>query len=149
MTPTIATRDHLPFVRRDREGNLYHWSPTRIPNADYDTTTALGTAWVDTLAQLAAVDEHEAYIALIHVLLSPNWNVECGEEEGFADALARLAIIGWRALRAPEGQGIVKMFDPQLSRWCSLLQRLELREAQLKALNVTPWRTMEDAHASN
>jgi len=145
MTPTIATRDHLPFVSRDREGNLYHWSPVRIPDADYETTTAQGTAWVDTLGQLARVDEHEAYITLIHALLSPNWNGECGEEEGFADALARIVIIGWRAIRAPDGEGFVRIFDPTLSHWCSLLQRVELREAQLKALNITPWRTMQEA----
>jgi hypothetical protein len=142
---TIATRDHLPFVRRDREGDLHHWSPVRQHGACYETTTALGNAWVDTLGQLARVDEHEAYIATLHALLSPNWSGECGEEEGFADALARVAVIGWRALRAADGEVTVKGFDPSLARWCSLLTRLEVMEAQLKSPNVTPWRTMEEA----
>ena len=145
MTTTIATRDDLPCVSRDSEGNQQHWFSTHSSTDCYDTTTALGAACVDAIAQLARVDEHEAYIAIKHALLSPHWNEEGGEEEGFADAIARIVIIGWRGIRTPDGEAFVKIFDPTLAHWCSLMQRVELREAQLKALNVTLWRTMDDA----
>jgi len=70
------------------------------------------------------------------------------EEEGFADAIARLLIIAWRAIYAREGEGFAKIFDPTLALWCSLQQRVEVMEAHFKSLNITPWRTMQQVQGS-
>jgi hypothetical protein len=145
MTTDITTLDELSFVVRDDDDIRMYWQPTRgthSPTAgmDYGRQCALRE-----LAQLACVDEHDAHTAIAHALTSRAWNGDCAEEVGMADGLARLVIIGLRALAAEQEMPFSTLFDPQHAEWCSLHRRVDIYEAQFKSLKITPWRTYGQA----
>jgi hypothetical protein len=86
------------------------------------------------IALLARVDEHEAHTAIVQALTSRTWNDQCAEKYGLADGLARLALIGLRAIAAGEGCPFSLEFDVERARQALLAIRVEVMEAQLKAL---------------
>jgi len=145
MTTEITSLDDLSFVVRDDDDIRVHWQPQRGKHSP-EAGMAYGRDCVlRELAQLACVDEHDAYTAITHALTSRAWNGECAEEVGMADGLARLAIIGMRAMMAKEEIPFGTTFDPKHAEWCSLHQRVDIYEAHFKALKVKPWRTYKQA----
>jgi len=142
--PDITCRDDLPFTARDADDGMIDWQPTRsAPAADHARRT--GRAYAEAVTRLADVDEYEAYCAIKRALLSPNWNADGGEEDGFAEGLVRDAIIGMRARASKEALPFVASFDPEHSMWCSLLEQVDVMKAQFKAMKVKPWRTYAEA----
>jgi hypothetical protein len=146
MTTLPASRDDLPFTARAASGEREPWQPARCPES-YDTAAAHGRAALASVAQLARTDEYEAYAALAEALTAASWNPVGGEEAGFADAVARLALVGLRAQRERAALPFEPVFDAARAHWFSLNTRVELMEAQLKALKLTPWRSYADMDA--
>jgi len=143
MTTEITTLDDLSFVVRD-DDLLVHWQPQRGQHSP-EAGMAYGRECVlRELAQLACVDEHDAYTAITHALASRAWNGGCAEEVGMADGLARLAVIGLR----DDGEGRDAVWHHVRSEACGVVfvapARGYLRGA-LKALKVKPWRTYRQA----
>jgi hypothetical protein len=144
MTPSPTSRDDLPFVGRDAHGERLAWQPRRHPDSP-DAGWAAGLAHAQALAALALSDEHAAYAALMAALLAPAWNGQAAEEAGFADGLARAAAVGWRAQACRTPLPFATQFDPLHAEYCALHTRVALMEAQLKALQQTPWRSWDEA----
>jgi anti-repressor protein len=104
----IAKRTDLSFVARDAKGRLANWQ-VKNQSDDWGTEFARGGAFFAELAQLAQVNEEEAYDALRFALAgadwqgSEGWNKRTeqqghgwGVEYGFTEALARAVIDGLR-----------------------------------------------------
>jgi hypothetical protein len=143
MAIDITSSDDLPFVARDGAGERLDWHPQRL--AMPSEASQRGRDYVAALAALARVDEHAAWAAAQAVLLARTWDAQCWEEEGFSDALARAAVVGWRAMAHARQLPFDTHFDPLSAEYRSLHQRVMLMEAQLKALKQKPWRTFEEA----
>jgi hypothetical protein len=145
MTTDISCLDDLSFTACDADGIRSEWQPERgalsIPAAMIYGLNCV----TREIAQLARVDEHDAYTAIVQALTARTWNDQCAEEYGFADGLARLALIGLRALAMGEDCPFPTEFDVERARQASLAIRVEVMEAQLKALKVKPWRTYAQA----
>jgi hypothetical protein len=145
MHPEITSPDELSFVARDREGARCDWQPARDASSP-EAGLRRGLVYVQyEIAQLARADEYDAYTALTQALTAATWDGQRAEEVGFADGVARLALIGLRALASPRKLPFDTQFDPRQAQWCALHARLELMEAQLRALKITPWRNRAQA----
>ena len=145
MTTEITTLDDLSFVVRDDDDIRIYWQPQRGTHSPTAGMEYGRRCVLHELAQLANVDEHDAYTAITHALTSRAWNGDCAEEVGAADALARLVMIGLRAVMAKEEMPFATTFDPQHAEWCSLHRRVDIFEAHFKSLKVKPWRTYGQA----
>jgi len=145
MTTEITSLDDLSFVVRDEDDIRNHWQPQRGKNSPSAGMEYGRQCVLRELAQLACVDEYDAYTAITFALTSRAWNGECAEDVGMADGLARLALIGLRAMMAKEEMPFATSFDPKHAEWCSLNQRVDIYEARFKALKVKPWRTYKQA----
>jgi len=145
MTTEITTLDDLSFTACDADGIRCDWQPDRDALSP-PAAMHYGLACVTReLAQLARVDEHDAYSAIVQALTSHTWNDQCSEEYGFADGLARLAIIGLRAVAKGGECPFDTEFEPERAYHAALATRVQAMEAQLKALKVKPWRTVGQA----
>ena len=145
MATDITSSDDLPFTARDGAGGSVDWHPARSTHSP-EAAMRQGLAYAEALAALARVDEHAAWQAAKLALQAREWNGQCAEEDGFADGLARAAVVGWRAMA--QGEDLLPFdthFDPVAAEWHSLHRRVALMEAQLKALGKTPWRTDAEA----
>jgi len=145
MTIEITTLDDLSFTASDADGIRSDWQPERGSLSPAGAMLYGLTCVTREIAKLARVDEHDAYNAIVQALTSRTWNDQCAEEYGFADGLARLVIIALRALAMGGPLPFSTEFDPESARHASLAIRVEVLEAQLKALKVKPWRTFAQA----
>jgi hypothetical protein len=145
MITEITTRDDLSFVTRDDDDLRVDWHPVRRTHSPTAAMEYGRLCAMRELAQLADVDEHDAYTAITHALTSRSWNTQCGEEVGMIDGLARLAIIGLRAIATKQEMPFSTLFDPQHAEWCSLHRRVDIMEAHFKTLKIKPWRTYGQA----
>jgi hypothetical protein len=145
MTTEITTLDDLSFVIRDDDDIRIDWHPVRRTHSPTAAMEYGRLCAMRELAQLAEVDEHDAYMAITRALTSRTRNTQCGEEVGMIDGLARLAMIGLRALSATQEMPFSTLFDPHHSEWCSLHRQVDVMQAQFKALKIKPWRTYGQA----
>lgn len=99
----IRNRDDLSFTKRDNEGRMINW-PRNNPGvaSDYEK----GKLFVDEIAELASHEETEAYHAIQFAITGMGGRYTC-LEIGFAESVARAAVLGLRAMR--EGSPI---FEP-------------------------------------
>jgi hypothetical protein len=144
MSTELSCTDDLPFTARDAAGGRLDWHPRRVAHS-HEAAMQRGRDYAAALAVLAGVDEYEAWAAAKAALLAREWNGQCSEEDGFADGLARAAVVGWRAMAQGEGLPFDTSFEPTSAQWFSLNRRVELMEAQLKSLKRKPWRSYADA----
>jgi len=146
MKHTITSRNDLSFTARDDAGATLDWHPGRHNMlVSHDACVKRGLEFFEDLEKLADVDEFDAYTAIRLALCSNAWKPDCGEEMGFADAIARAVIIGLRAMREKGILPFDRFFDPTHSQWCSMQERIELAELQLARFKQKPWRTYEEA----
>lgn len=92
----IISRDDLSFTTRDDCGRMVNW-PQNNPGvaADWDK----GARFFDLeIAQLARVDETEAFHAIEFAILNMGGRTTC-LEIGFVESVARAAVLGLRAMR--------------------------------------------------
>ncbi len=143
MMTSILSRDDLPFTARVGGADI-PWHPRRSAPSP-EAAIQQGFDYVQALAALARVDEHAAWQAAQLALMAPQWNCQLGEEEGFSDGLCRGAVIGWRAQAQMAALPFETRFEPVTAQWLSLHMRVELMEAQLRAMKVKPWRTYAEA----
>ena len=100
----IQTRDDLSFTRRDTEGRLINW-PTNNPGVSADW--AKGVAYFEKeVADLAENNETGAFHAIEFAITGMGGHYTC-LEFGFAEAIARAAILGLRTMR-----GGAEKFEP-------------------------------------
>ncbi|MHC8289486.1 hypothetical protein ACYZUD_22265 [Pseudomonas sp. XS1P51] len=92
----ILCREDLSFTKRDAEGSLINW-PRNNPGVAADWEK--GIAFFDSeIAELAANDETEAFHAIEFAILGMGGCTTC-LEFGFAESVARAAVLGLRAMR--------------------------------------------------
>jgi len=145
MTTEITTLDDLSFVARDEDDIRIDWQPVREKHSPTSGMEYGRKCVLDELARLACVDEHDAYRAITFALTSRGWNGDCAEEVGFTDAVARLVMIGLRAMAAKEDMPFATTFDPAHAEWCSLHRQVDVMNAHFKSLKIKPWRTYGQA----
>ena len=145
MTTEITTLDDLSFVTRDDDDIRIDWHPVRRTHAPAAATEYGRQCVMRELAQLAGTDEFDAYSAITRLLTSRTWNGQCSEESGVADAVARLVMIGLRAVAAMQDMPFATTFDPAHAEWCSLQRQADVMNAHFKSLKIKPWRTYGQA----
>lgn len=92
----ITRRDELSFTSRDAEGWMINW-PRNNPGVAADWEKGIGFFDVE-VAELAGANETKAYEAIACALLGMGGHYTC-LEIGFAEAVARAAVLGLRAMR--------------------------------------------------
>lgn len=92
----IKSRDDLSFTKRDAEGRMINW-PIKNPGVANDWEKGIGFFDVE-IAELAGVDETEAYDAIACAIRSMGGHYTC-LEIGFSEAVARATVLGLRAIR--------------------------------------------------
>ncbi|EKT4455860.1 hypothetical protein QEM35_000583 [Pseudomonas putida] len=93
----ILCRDDLSFTERDDCGWMVNW-PRNNPGVGADWER--GNAFFDSeIAELSANDEREAFLAIQFAITSMGGHYTC-LEIGFAESIARAAILGLRAIRS-------------------------------------------------
>lgn len=96
MSTQTKTRDDLSFTRRDSKGRMINW-PRDNPGVAADW--AKGRAFFDDeVFTLASHDETEAYDAIRFAIMGMGGRYT-NLEMGFADRIARAAVLGLRAIR--------------------------------------------------
>ena len=125
MARAVRVRTDLPFIAHDAAGNRMEWHPPRHAVNSHVEALRSGAECAAALRALAEHDEFEAYEALKEALLSRAWNGYLGEEEGFADAVARAVVIGWRAMGVAEEVPFGTEFEPREAEVASLRRRVE------------------------
>lgn len=92
----ILCRDDLSFTHRDERGDLVNW-PRNNPGVAADWEK--GNSFFETeVAALATNDETEAFHAIEFAILGMGGRTTC-LEFGFAESVARAAVLGLRAMR--------------------------------------------------
>jgi len=93
---SIACRDDLTFTSRDDCGRMVNW-PRNNPGVAADWEK--GIAFFDgEIAELAANDETAAFHAVKFAITGMGGRYTC-LEIGFAESVARAAVLGLRAMR--------------------------------------------------
>lgn len=126
-------REDLTFTGRDNEGRLNNW--VSAGNTDsWDDRMDIGKQRFAEIVTLAESNEYAAWQAIRFALTSPAWCSAFpgrGEEVGFADELARAAMVGLRAMA--EGWA---PYDEKRSEIASLEERVAYLEQQLAAAST-------------
>jgi hypothetical protein len=108
MSAAIQTRDDLSFTKRDDCGRMINW-PRNNPGVSADWEK--GIAFFEKeVAELAANDETEAFHAIEFAIIGMGGRYTC-LEIGFAESVARAAILGLRAIRNGAERFEPKDFD--------------------------------------
>jgi len=95
-TLAIHDRDGLSFTKRDDKGRMINW-PENNPGVASDADK--GRAFFDEeIASLACSSEREAYKAIQFAIMGMGGHYTC-LESGFAEAVARAAVLGLRAIK--------------------------------------------------
>lgn len=92
----ILCRDDLSFTQRDDTGLLINWPPHN-PGVAADWEKGI-TFLEGEIAELAASNEVEALHAIQFAILGMGGRTTC-LEFGFAESVARAAVLGMRAMR--------------------------------------------------
>ncbi len=101
----FQTRDDLSFTQRDGEGRMINW-PRNNPGVGTDWHK--GIAYFEfEVAELATNNETEAFHAIQFAIVGMGGRYTC-LELGFAESVARAAILGLRAIRNG-----VERFEPK------------------------------------
>lgn len=111
------SRDDLTFTVRDECGRLKNWAvPRQDRHSDWHEGVELGKKFFAEVAALSDYSEREAYYAIKCSL--DEWTRGPGIECGFAEAAAKAAIAGLRALRdgAPAYDPAVRSRDEMARR---------------------------------
>lgn len=104
----ILCRDDLSFTSRDGCGRMVNW-PRNNPGVAADWRN--GIAFFDSeIAELSANDETAAYMAIRFAITGMGGRTT-SLEQGFADAVARAAVLGLRAVRNGTERFTPKDFD--------------------------------------
>ncbi|WP_339465539.1 hypothetical protein [Pseudomonas capeferrum] len=93
---SLQTRDDLSFTQRDGEGRLINW-PRNNPGVATDWGKGIDF-FEHEVAGLASNNETQAYNAIRFAITGMGGRYTC-LELGFAESVARAAIIGLRAMR--------------------------------------------------
>jgi hypothetical protein len=96
QTPQIRSRDDLSFTSRDEHGRLINW-PRNNPGVNGDWEKGIDFLEGE-IAALAAFDETEAFHAIEFAICGMAQRVT-SLEGGFAESIARAAVLGLRAMR--------------------------------------------------
>lgn len=96
QTPQIRSREDLSFTSRDERGCMINW-PRNNPGVNSDWEKGIGF-FEGEIAALAAFDETEAFHA-IEFAISGMARRATSLEGGFAESVARAAVLGLRAMR--------------------------------------------------
>lgn len=96
QTPQIRSRDDLSFTARDEQGRLINW-PRNNHGVNADWEKGIGY-FEGEIAALAAFDETEAFHAIEFAICGMAHRVT-SLEGGFAESIARAAVLGLRAMR--------------------------------------------------
>lgn len=92
----LQTRDDLSFTQRDGEGRMINW-PRNNPGVATDWSKGIDF-FEQEVASLASNNETQAYHAVWFAITGMGGCYTC-LEIGFAESVARAAIIGLRAMR--------------------------------------------------
>lgn len=92
----LQTRDDLSFTQRDSEGRMINW-PRNNPGVAADWAKGIGF-FESEVASLASNNETQAYNAIRLAITGMGGRYTC-LEVGFAESVARAAVIGLRAMR--------------------------------------------------
>lgn len=93
----IQTRDDLSFTRRDSEGRLVNW-PRNNPGVASDWKKGIDFFECEVY-ELATHDETEAFHAIEFAIAGMGGRYT-SLEIGFAESVARAAVLGLRAMRS-------------------------------------------------
>ncbi|MBB4865454.1 hypothetical protein HNP46_004348 [Pseudomonas nitritireducens] len=101
----LRNRRELSFVSTWIDGSyrrFNNWSPERagVKSDQRDGDFEYGLSLIRELQMLQKGNEQEAFCAIKFALNSRNWKPGHDVEDGFADGIASLAIVGMRALVA-------------------------------------------------
>lgn len=96
QTPQIRSRDDLSFTARDEHGRLINW-PRNNPGVNADWEKGIDY-FEGEIAALAAFDETEACYAIEYAIADMARRTT-SLEGGFAQSVARAAVLGLRAMR--------------------------------------------------
>lgn len=99
--PLIRTRDDLSFTLRDEQGGMINW-PRNNPGVAADWEKGIGF-FESEISALAAFDETEAFYAIEFAITGMAGRCTC-LEIGFAESVARAAVLGLRAMRSGEAR---------------------------------------------
>jgi hypothetical protein len=127
-------RDDLTFTARNGEGRIENWCPAGDSN-NWGERFDIGKERFAEIIQMADSNEYEAWLAIRFALTSPAWCSSFpgrGEEVGFADELARAAMVGLRAIAESWTP-----YDEKKSEIASLENRVAFLEQQLAANAAT------------
>lgn len=105
---SLQTRDDLSFTQRDSGGRLINW-PQNNPGVANDWFKGIGFFELE-VAELAANNETEAFHAIEFAIIGMGGRYTC-LEMGFAESVARAAVIGLRAMRSGFDRFEPKDFD--------------------------------------
>jgi len=96
MSAPIMCRDDLSFTQRDEWGRMINW-PRNNPGVA--SNWPKGASFLESeIAELAAFNETEAFHAIEFTIIGMAARATC-LEIGFAEAVARVAVLGLRAMR--------------------------------------------------
>lgn len=124
----------MSFAGPDPEGRFQSWAiPARGDQTDWHEGVTNGEKRFAEVIELAAEDEFEAYSAIKQALLAREWSPGWGEENGFADMVARAAIVGLWAMRDEEDpyppfnveRARTQSLETQLFRAQELIEKLQ------------------------
>lgn len=99
--PLIRTRDDLSFTSRDARGHMINW-PRNNPGVAADWGRGIDF-FESEIGALAAFDETEAFHAIKFAITDMAGRCTC-LESGFAESVARAAVLGLRAMRSGEAR---------------------------------------------
>lgn len=101
----ITTRRDLSFTATsDEPGIVSNWNVPHDMGSYCGDTVPIGRRYFSEVAELAAVDEYQAFLAMLTAINSSEWNhsqdgTGWGIERGFSEQLAAAALVGLRAMR--------------------------------------------------
>ncbi len=104
-TMGINSRRDLSFTKTsDQPGVVSNWYVPHDMEGYWGDTVPVGRRYFAEVAELASINEDEAYYAILTAINAAEWNhanggVGWGIEHGFSERLAAAALIGLRALR--------------------------------------------------
>jgi hypothetical protein len=103
----VRSRYELSFIKAQegddespRRGISSNWNVTHTASDYWNQRVRVGERFAREVMELAMSDETDACHAIKFALCSRQWDGPWGEESGFAGEIAKLAIVGMRALLA-------------------------------------------------
>lgn len=112
----VRSRRELSFTKMigrgdDEPGHLRNWHVPHGQDDYWSQGIEEGERFCREAMELSLHDETEAFDAIRFAFDSPEWKGGWGQEHGFASSIARLAIVGMRALAAGAEPFVEKPFE--------------------------------------